>query len=99
VSTFVCGGCKWQNMKYSQQLYYKQNEVFNHLQRIGKVELPDLNQFWVLKNSFTETKWNFLSNSRWLTEAEIGSTESEEQKCTWFSHTENVGFWTSTNVT
>jgi 23S rRNA (uracil1939-C5)-methyltransferase len=30
----VCGGCKWQN-KYSQQ-YYKQNEVLNHLQRIGK---------------------------------------------------------------
>jgi 23S rRNA (uracil1939-C5)-methyltransferase len=27
------------------------------------------------ENSFTETKWNFLSNSRWLTEAEIGSTE------------------------
>jgi 23S rRNA (uracil1939-C5)-methyltransferase len=37
----VCGGCKWQNMKYSQQLYYKQNEVQNHLQRIGKVELPE----------------------------------------------------------
>jgi 23S rRNA (uracil1939-C5)-methyltransferase len=35
----VCGGCKWQNMKYSQQLYYKQNEVLNHLQHIGKVEL------------------------------------------------------------
>jgi 23S rRNA (uracil1939-C5)-methyltransferase len=43
------------------------------------------------KNSFTETKWNFLSNSRWLTEAEIGSTEDLETKCTWFSHTENVG--------
>jgi 23S rRNA (uracil1939-C5)-methyltransferase len=28
----VCGGCKWQNMKYSQQLFYKQNEVKNHLQ-------------------------------------------------------------------
>jgi 23S rRNA (uracil1939-C5)-methyltransferase len=27
-------------MKYSQQLYYKQNEVLNQ-QRIGKVELPD----------------------------------------------------------
>jgi 23S rRNA (uracil1939-C5)-methyltransferase len=40
----VCGGCKWQNMKYSQQLYYKQNEVLNHLQRIGKVELLILNQ-------------------------------------------------------
>jgi 23S rRNA (uracil1939-C5)-methyltransferase len=39
----VCGGCKWQNMKYSQQLYY-QNEVLNHLQRIGKVELLILSQ-------------------------------------------------------
>jgi hypothetical protein len=37
----VCGGCKWQNMNYSQQLFYKQNEVKNHLQRIGKVELPE----------------------------------------------------------
>jgi predicted RNA-binding protein with TRAM domain len=37
----VCGGCKWQNMKYSQQLFYKQNEVKNHLQRIGKIELPE----------------------------------------------------------
>ena len=37
----VCGGCKWQNMVYSQQLFYKNNEVFNNLKRIGKVELPD----------------------------------------------------------
>jgi 23S rRNA (uracil1939-C5)-methyltransferase len=29
-----------------------------------------------------------FSNSRWLTEAEIGSTEDLGQKCTWFSHTE-----------
>jgi hypothetical protein len=36
-------------MKYSQQLYYKQNEVFNHLQRIGKVELPEFEPFWVEK--------------------------------------------------
>ena len=27
----TCGGCKWQNMKYSQQLVYKENEVYNHL--------------------------------------------------------------------
>jgi 23S rRNA (uracil1939-C5)-methyltransferase len=32
-------------MKYSQQLYYKQNEVKNHLQRIGKVELPEFEIF------------------------------------------------------
>ena len=38
----VCGGCKWQNMKYEQQLFYKNQEVYNHLKRIGKIELPDL---------------------------------------------------------
>ena len=37
----VCGGCKWQNMKYSQQLHYKQNEVYNNLKRIGKIEMPE----------------------------------------------------------
>jgi 23S rRNA (uracil1939-C5)-methyltransferase len=31
---------KWQNMKYSQQLYYKQNET-KTICNIGKVELPD----------------------------------------------------------
>jgi 23S rRNA (uracil1939-C5)-methyltransferase len=48
----VCGGCKWQNMKYSQQLYYKQNEVLNHLQRIGKVELPEFEPILGSENSF-----------------------------------------------
>src|SRR5690554_8138137 len=37
----ACGGCKWQNMKYSQQLVYKQQEVYNHLKRIGKIDLPE----------------------------------------------------------
>jgi 23S rRNA (uracil1939-C5)-methyltransferase len=50
----VCGGCKWQNMKYSQQLYYKQNEVLNHLQRIGKVELPDFEPILGSENSFLQ---------------------------------------------
>jgi 23S rRNA (uracil1939-C5)-methyltransferase len=57
----VCGGCKWQNMKYSQQLYYKQNEVLNHLQRIGKVELPDFEPILGSeKQFFYRKKWNFL---------------------------------------
>ena len=36
----ICGGCKWQNMKYKSQLEYKQNEVFNNLKRIGRTNLP-----------------------------------------------------------
>ena len=73
----VCGGCKWQNMKYSQQLFYKQNEVKNHLQRIGKIELPEFEPILGSeKQFFYRNKMEFsFSNSRWLTEAEIGSTE------------------------
>ena len=74
----VCGGCKWQNMKYSQQLYYKQNEVKNHLQRIGKVDLPDFEPILGSeKKFFYRNKMEFsFSNSRWLTEQEIEQTET-----------------------
>ncbi|TDD94121.1 23S rRNA (uracil(1939)-C(5))-methyltransferase RlmD [Flavobacterium cellulosilyticum] len=73
----VCGGCKWQNMNYSQQLHYKQNEVFNHLQRIGKIELPEFEPILGSeKQFFYRNKMEFsFSNSRWLTEKEIDSTE------------------------
>lgn len=73
----VCGGCKWQNMNYEQQLFYKQNEVKNHLQRIGKIELPEFEPILGSeKKFFYRNKMEFsFSNSRWLTEAEIGSDE------------------------
>jgi 23S rRNA (uracil1939-C5)-methyltransferase len=73
----VCGGCKWQNMKYSQQLFYKQNEVKNHLQRIGKIELPEFESILGSeKQFFYRNKMEFsFSNSRWLTEKEIESTD------------------------
>jgi 23S rRNA (uracil1939-C5)-methyltransferase len=64
-------------MKYSQQLYYKQNEVINHLQRIGKIELPEFEPILGSeKQFFYRNKMEFsFSNSRWLTEKEIESTE------------------------
>jgi 23S rRNA (uracil1939-C5)-methyltransferase len=66
-----------QKMKYSQQLYYKQNEVLNHLQRIGKIELPEFEPILGSeKQFFYRNKMEFsFSNSRWLTEQEIDSTE------------------------
>jgi 23S rRNA (uracil1939-C5)-methyltransferase len=36
----VCGGCRWQMLPYPLQLQYKQQQVEDVLQRIGKVELP-----------------------------------------------------------
>ena len=73
----VCGGCKWQNMNYDQQLFYKHNEVKNHLQRIGKIELPEFDPILGSeKKFFYRNKMEFsFSNSRWLTDAEIGSDE------------------------
>ena len=75
----VCGGCKWQSMNYQQQLYYKQNEVKNHLQRIGKVELPEFEPILGSeKQFFYRNKMEFgFSNARWLTETEINSTDEE----------------------
>ena len=38
----VCGGCQWQMLPYEKQLQYKQQQVADNLQRIGKVPLPDM---------------------------------------------------------
>ncbi|WP_276134658.1 23S rRNA (uracil(1939)-C(5))-methyltransferase RlmD [Polluticoccus soli] len=38
----TCGGCKWQMLPYSQQLKYKQQQVLDQLQRIGQIELPEM---------------------------------------------------------
>ncbi len=71
----TCGGCKWQNMAYSQQLVFKENEVRNHLQRIGKIDFPPFEPILGSeKQFFYRNKMEFsFSNSRWLTEEEIAS--------------------------
>ncbi len=38
----VCGGCQWQMLPYPLQLQYKQKQVTDNLQRIGKLELPEM---------------------------------------------------------
>ena len=38
----VCGGCQWQMLPYSKQLQYKQKQVADSLQRIGKLDLPEI---------------------------------------------------------
>lgn len=47
----VCGGCKWQHLPYDSQLKYKQKQVFDSLERIGKLELPPLANVNVLENA------------------------------------------------
>jgi 23S rRNA (uracil1939-C5)-methyltransferase len=38
----ICGGCQWQMLPYEKQLQYKQQQVYDVLARIGKIELPRL---------------------------------------------------------
>lgn len=69
----VCGGCKWQNLSYKQQLFYKQKQVTDCLQRIAKVELPDINPILASEQTtYYRNKLEFtFSNKRWLIKEEI----------------------------
>lgn len=71
----VCGGCKWQNLPYEEQLRFKQKQVFDQLSRIGKVELPEFRP--ILGSAQTSEYRNKLefgcSNKRWLTKEQIES--------------------------
>lgn len=71
----TCGGCKWQNMGYEHQLYFKQREVENNLKRIGHLELPEITPILGSKKQyFYRNKMEFsFSSSRWLTQEEINS--------------------------
>ena len=73
----TCGGCKWQHMKYEEQLYYKQKEVTNNLTRIGHIELPESNPILASKEPYYyRNKMEFsFSDSRWLTLEEIQSDQ------------------------
>lgn len=71
----VCGGCKWQNLKYEKQLEYKQDEVYNNIKRIGGFD--GFEQLPILGSEhqyYYRNKMEFsFSDSRWLTNEEIKS--------------------------
>lgn len=71
----VCGGCKWQNLPYEEQLRQKTAQVHDQLTRIGRIELPEVRpclgsaqtQFYRNKLEFT------FADRRWLTYEEIAA--------------------------
>ena len=69
----VCGGCKWQCLRYEEQLKAKQQQVEDALTRIGKVELPEFQPILGSRNIYGyRNKLEFgFSNKRWLTEEEV----------------------------
>ena len=76
----VCGGCKWQNLPYEEQLKFKQQQVFDQLTRIGKIPLPDFRP--ILGSVKTQEYRNKLdygcANKRYLTKEEISTLAAGE---------------------
>ena len=69
-----CGGCKWQMLPYDQQLIYKQQQVADNLQRIGKLELPPMQPIMGSRlSTHYRNKLEFtFSNKAYLLADEIG---------------------------
>ena len=77
----ICGGCKWQNLPYEEQLEAKQQQVFDQLTRIGKVELPPFQPILgSIKTKEYRNKLEFgCANKRWYTKEEIAALPPKEE--------------------
>ena len=76
----VCGGCKWQQLPYEEQLKMKQQQVYDQLTRIGKVELPEFHPILgSVKTQEYRNKLDFgCANKRWLTSSELQDERLEK---------------------
>ena len=78
----MCGGCKWQQLPYKQQLLYKQKQVIDALTHIGKIELPAPYPILAsgdIYNYRNKLEYTF-SNNRWLEKYEIDSGDQIDQR-------------------
>lgn len=78
----VCGGCKWQNLPYEEQLKFKQQQVYDQLHRIGKVKLPEFRPILgSVKTQEYRNKLDFgCANKRYLTKEEITALPKDESQ-------------------
>ena len=74
----TCGGCKWQHLPYPLQLKFKQQQVVDNMERIAKVELPEIQSIIGSKNDILyRNKLEFtFSDTRWLTKVEIENSDA-----------------------
>lgn len=77
----LCGGCSWQHINYETQLFYKQKQVVDNLERIGGLDLPEIKSIiGSAKTRFYRNKLDYtFSAQRWLTREELHSPDSKGQ--------------------
>jgi 23S rRNA (uracil1939-C5)-methyltransferase len=63
-----CGGCKWQTLEYSEQVKYKQQQVIDNLERIGKVDCSNMQSILPSENIYYyRNKLEFtFSTKQWV---------------------------------
>lgn len=73
----LCGGCRWQHLPYENQLDYKRQQVVDCLDRIAKVDHPEVlpaigsDSIWDYRNKMEYT----FSSKLWLTPEQMKSGE------------------------
>lgn len=73
----TCGGCKWQHLPYSEQLKYKEKQVYDAMSRIGKINIAKkIPIIGAEKTQFYRNKLEYtFSNHRWLSEEEAAGDQ------------------------
>ena len=77
----LCGGCKWQHLGYEWQLYYKQKQVKDNFDRIGKIDYPGTQPILGCERQyFYRNKLEYaFSNRKWLTDGAPSGTYGEDE--------------------
>lgn len=71
-----CGGCKWQNLSYEEQLRQKHTTVSDAMKRIGKLENLEIAPvLGSMDQKYYRNKLEFtFSSQRWYTQEEIDNS-------------------------
>lgn len=77
----TCGGCKWQHVKYEHQIDYKERQVRDNLERLGKIKLPEISKIIGSETDrFYRNKLEYSATDRkWLTFQQLDSGEEFER--------------------
>lgn len=78
-----CGGCSWQHVSYEDQLSFKQEQVQDHMHRIGDLTHLEVNDIIGCERPFYyRNKMEYsIGHKRWLTQEEVQRDEYVDDEC------------------
>lgn len=76
----ICGGCKWQHMKYDAQVFFKEKQVRDSMQRIAKIPDPPVSPIlFAPQSTYYRNKMEFtFTNKRYLLTEEMNREEGKD---------------------